>query len=134
MLHRRQIVALLIAAPLIAGPLAGHAAEVKKKGGGLSFIQLPTLTATIIRGDGRRGVLTVEAGLDIANGGLRSRAEMSQPRLRSAYVLSLQTYASGLAGGYPPSADYISRMLQQQTDNVLGQSGAKLLLGTILMN
>jgi hypothetical protein len=134
MLLRRRLVALLIAAPLMAGPVLGHAAEVKKKGGGLSFIQLPTLTATVIRNDGRRGVLTVEAGIDVPNPGLRARADISTPRLRAAYVLALQTYASGLGAGGPPNADYISRMLQRETDNVLGQPGAKLLLGTILAN
>jgi hypothetical protein len=134
MSKRRRLIALLLAAPLLLGPLSGHAAEEKKKGGGLSFIQLPTLTATIIRSDGRRGVLTVETGIDVPNAGLQARAAMSQPRLRAAYLLVLQSYASGLGPAAPPNPDYIARMLQRETDTVLGQPGAKLLLGTVLVN
>jgi hypothetical protein len=110
-------------------------AEPKKKGGGLSYIQLQPMTATILRGDGRRGVLTVEIGLDLpGNPGLQTRANLSQPRLRAAYLLVLQAYASGLSPGVIPDADYIARRLQKETDKVLGQPGAKLLVGTILVN
>lgn len=130
---RRSFVVFLIAATLLAP--AAHAADAKKKGGGLSYIQLEPLTATILRADGRRGVLTVETGVDVpGNGALRARADISQPRLRAAYLVVLQAYASGLGPAVPPDADYIARQLQRETDRVLGQPGAKLLLGTILAN
>lgn len=134
--HRRQIFALLFFAAL-AGPgdaLAGEAVATKKKGGGLSYLQLETLTATVMRATGRRGVLTVEAGVDIPESGLRARATLAQPRLRAAYVERLQIYAAGLADGAPPDPDYVARILQQETDRVLGQPGAKFLVGTILVN
>ena len=84
---------------------------------------------------GRRGGLTVETGVDVpGNGALRARAEASQPRLQAAYLLVLQAYASGLGPGAAPDADYIARSLQRETDKVLGQPGARLLLGTILAN
>jgi len=112
-----------------------HAADAKKKGGGLSYIQLTPLTATIILASGRRGGLTVETGVDVpGNGALRARAEASQPRLQAAYLLVLQAYASGLSPGQAPDADYIARSLQHETDKVLGQPGARLLVGTILAN
>ena len=66
--------------------------------------------------------------------GLHQRALISMPRLRAAYVQMVQAYASGLSPGAAPDADYISRMLQRETDKVLGKPGAKLLLGTILAN
>ena len=133
MLSWRRIVPLLIALALAVAPPA--VAADKKKGGGLSYIQMAPLTATIIRGDGRRGVLTVETGVDVpGNAGLHNRADVSQPRLRAAYLLALQAYVSGLSPGTLPDADYISRSLQRETDRVLGQPGAKLLLGTILAN
>jgi hypothetical protein len=132
MINRRYIFPLLVSFWLAP---AAHADNAKKKGGGLSYIQLPPLTAIIIRGDGRRGVLTVETGVDVlGNAGLHARADASQPRLRAAYLQVLQTYASGLGAGAPPDADYIARMLQKETDRVLGQPGAKLLLGTVLAN
>jgi hypothetical protein len=132
-MHRRALIALLAAVPL-AVPRAAAASEEKKKGGGQSFIQIQTMTATILRPDGRRGVLTVETGVDVPDNALRSRAELSEPRLRAAFNQFLQTYAKTLAGGVPPNADYMARELQRHTDVVLGKPGAKLLLGTILMN
>jgi hypothetical protein len=44
------------------------------------------------------------------------------------------TYAGSLGPGSAPNADYLSRELQRQTDLVLGRPGARLLLGTILVN
>ncbi len=139
MIQRRAISMMiaLLALTAVVPAARVHAAEStgqKKKGGGISFIQLPTLNATVLRGDGRRGVMTVEVGVDVANAGLRSKAQISQPRLQAAYAQMLEVYAAGLSPGAPPNADYISRMLQQQTDQVLGQPGARLLLGTILVN
>ena len=136
MRHARPLLLLLsLLAALVQVVPAAHAADSeKKKGGGITFMQLRTLTATVTRADGRRGVMTVEVGIDIPNSGLRARAEISEPRLQAAYVQMLQVYASGLGPGTPPDADYISRMLQRQTDTVLGAAGGRLLLGTILIN
>ncbi len=135
MLFPRHLIPVLAILALTLAPAAGHAAEAKKKGGGLSYIQLQPLTVTLIMNTGRRGGLTVETGIDVpGNGSLLARATASQPRLQAAYLLMLQTYASGLSPGQPPDADYISRSLQRETDRVLGQPGAKLLLGTILAN
>lgn len=114
------------------GRMSGDAG--KKKGGGLSYLQLTPLAATIFRPDGRRGVMTVELGLDIPDNGLHDRAAASQPRLTAAYGQFLRAYASGLPAGAPPDADYLARELQRETDRALGKPGAKLLLGTVLVN
>ncbi len=119
---------LLVASVALAAPVD------KKKGGGDTFIQLPTLTASIFRADGRRGVLTVDVGVDIPDGGLRQRASMSVPLLRAAYTQALAIYAPSINPGAPPNPDIISVQLQRATDQVLGRPGAKLLLGTILEN
>jgi hypothetical protein len=137
MLVRRKLFAMILAAPFaLAAPAVMAAADAseKKKGGGISYIQLPVLTATAFRSDGRRGVLTLEAGIDVPDAALRTRANLLQPRLRAAYVQMLETYAGGLAGGAPPDADYISRALQTQTNQVLGRPGARFLLGSIIIN
>lgn len=126
---------LLAAGLAAAAPaVAGASAREKKKGGGFTFMQLPTLTSTVVRRDGRRGVLTVEAGLDVPDPYLRARADDSRPRLRAAYVQMLQTYATGLPPGTPPNPDTIGREMQRETDRVLGKPGARLLLGTIIIN
>ena len=119
---------------LLAASVAVAAPAEKKKGGGDTFVQLPTLTASIFHPDGRRGVLTVDVGLDIPDGGLRQRASISVPLLRAAYTQALSIYAPSINPGAPPNPDLISVQLQRATDQVLGRPGAKLLLGTILEN
>ena len=108
--------------------------EEKKKGGGQDYIQITTLTGTLTRPNGQHGVLTVECGVDVHDRNLHKLAEASTPRLRAAYANVVMTYAGSLSPGSPPNAEYLSRELQRQTDLVLGRPGAKLLLGTILVN
>ena len=132
-MHRRLFFALLAASALLA-PLPGRAEE----GGGQKtkqpYLPLPAVAVSVFRQGGRRGVLTVEVGVDVRDSRLRNRIELYQPLLNSAYVSALQPYALGLGPGEPPNADYISLTLQRETDRVLGRSGAKLLLGSILIN
>jgi len=135
MLRRRALLLALVLSPAAAGPaLASAAGEAKKKGGGPTYLQFPTLTATILRPNGRRGVLTVEAGVDVANEALRERAEGLTPRLIDAYVQYLTSYAAHAAPGAPPNPDVIAASLQKATDQVLGKAGAKLLLGTVMVS
>jgi hypothetical protein len=135
--RRRLLLALSLG--LAAGlPASARAREredkEKKKGGGSSYIQINAISATITRLNGRRGVLTVETGVDVPNEKLRERVNLVLPRLRAAYVQTLQIYAGGLTPGTAPDADFLSRELQKETDRVLGQRGARLLLGAMLMN
>ena len=125
---------LIIAALALAALPALARADERKKGGGATFIQMDTLAATIVRADGRRGVMTVEVGVDVQDPGLHTRATQSIPLLRAAYGEVLRTYAAGLQPGVLPDADYLSRELQRQTDMALGRPGAVLMLGTILVN
>jgi len=126
--------AALLALLALAVTRPAGAAEEKKKAGGLTYIQINTLTGTTNRGGGRRGVLTVECGIDVADDKLRDYANKSLPRLRAVYVQTVQTYAAGLPAGSLPSVEFIGRELQRQTDQVLGRPGARLLLGAVLVN
>jgi hypothetical protein len=135
MVTRRAIVSTFAALGLMAAAGAAIAEPAqKKKGGGLSYIQFDSLTATIVRPNGRRGTMSVDLGIDVPNQGLHQRAVLSTPRLRAAYVQWVVSYAAGLAPGQPPDADYMSLTLQRLTDQTLGAPGAKLLLGAILVN
>jgi hypothetical protein len=134
-MRRRLLAAALMLLPsFLAAAPARAGEEEKKKGGGGTYFQIQTLTATIFRADRRRGVLTIDVGLNIPEKGLRERASASMPRLRAAYVEFVMGYAVRLPPATVPNADYLSTQLQRITDTTLGQPGAKLLLGTILVN
>jgi hypothetical protein len=137
MLSRRFLLAVLLAAALPSAALPGAAlaeGAQKKKGGGLNYIQFDTLTATIIRPDGRRGVMTVDIGIDAPDAGVHNKVLLWQPSLRAIFVQWIVSYAAGLGAGAPPNPDYISICLQREVDRALGRPGAKVLLGAILVN
>jgi hypothetical protein len=46
----------------------------------------------------------------------------------------LQSYAGGLPRATVPDADYLAREMQKATDRVLGKTGGRFLIGTILIN
>ena len=131
--RRQASLALLVAMILPSVAVASSGGE-KKKGGGVSFLQLGAITATVLRANRRRGALTVEVGVDVPNPALQVRATQLAPRFRAAFVQTLQTYAAGLPPAALPNADFLSREMQRQTDLLLGVKGGKLLLGTILVN
>jgi len=130
----KKISALALTAALLGASLAHAAPAEKKKGGGETFLQMHTLTASILRANGRRGVLTVDVGLDIPDGALRQRATLSTPILLDAFTQTLAVYAPSILPGAPPKPDIIGAELQRATDRTLGKPGAKVLLGTILEN
>ena len=98
------------------------------------YLRIPVLTASIVKANGKRGVLTVETGVFTTDTALRARAEASVPRLRAGYVQVLQIYANGLSPGAPPNPDFLGQELQRETDRILGKGGAKVLFSTLLMN
>ena len=118
----------LAAAPARAAPSGGSSAPAD------AYVPLATLTATIVRNDGRRGVMSVEAGVDVADAALRERAVLSVPRLRAALSAIIQRTGAGLLPGHPPDIDRLSRELQAAADQVLGRAGARVLLGTVMVS
>ncbi|WP_296815859.1 Tat pathway signal protein [Brevundimonas sp.] len=132
-MRRRDALALTLAiaaAPTVAragGPSSSSSSQP-------SYTRFPTLTATIVRSAGRRGVLSVEAGIDVHDEALRSQAAQAQPRLRAALTESLREFGAGLLPGHAPDADRLARELQAAVDRTLGRSGARVLLGTILVS
>ena len=136
MLRRALLAALAVTAlaPLSARASGGGEKADKKKGGGETYLQIEPVSATTSPSGGKRGILTVETGVDIPDAALRAYAEKSLPRLRAAYVQVIQVYAAGLPARTPPSPEFLSMELQRETDRVLGRKGARLLLGAILIN
>jgi hypothetical protein len=132
-MHRRLFLTFAALAALPTVALASGESEKKKSGGG-AYLPMNTLLGTMIRTNGRRGVLSVDCGLDVPDPALHKLADQSLPRLRAAYVQTIQGYAAGLPQGALPNADYIGQTLQRQTDTILGRPGAKVLLGAIIAN
>jgi hypothetical protein len=133
-----MIVRLLIVASLLAAQphLAFAAGAPAAKGATATgrYLAFTGVTASIMRPNKSRGVLAIDASLDIPDAALRRRAESLNPRLRAAYSQSLTIYAAGLQPGRPLDPAYLSRELQRQTNSVLGQPGATFLIGSILVN
>jgi len=129
-MDRRQLIALALSGLALAS--AAHASPEKSGGGKGGYLSMPTATATVLRRDGRRGVLTVETGLDIADGALMERARLSQPRLSAAYNEIARIAAERLLPDAPPNVEWLAVALQHATDAILGRPGAKLLLGTVM--
>lgn len=124
---------ILLAVLSIAGAALAAPVE-KKKGGGDTFIQLHSLTATVLLADHRNGVLQVDVGIDVPDAGLRKRAEQSIPRLQDAFVREMSTFAPTMTPGGAPNPDMLSVQLQRAVDRVLGRPGARVLLGSMLVN
>ncbi len=126
--------ALLGLAALTAASLPAAA----RAGGGSSapaatYIRLPITTASITRSSGSRGVLTVECGIDVP-AELSVRATQSVPRLRAAFSEVTQRLANETRAGSPPDVMRLSRELQAQVDRIMGRAGARVLLGTVMLN
>jgi hypothetical protein len=120
---------ILIAKQSIA---SGH--EDKKKGGGDGYTQFRTLTVFTQASSTKHGTLSVDMGLYTDDPKLTEQIKLFMPRLLDAYVSRLQAYAANLRSRSMLDPDFIILTLQQATDQVLGRKGAKVLLGTILIN
>ncbi|CAN5198110.1 hypothetical protein BH10PSE1_BH10PSE1_10490 [soil metagenome] len=137
-MDRRQLFSL---APLAGGLLALAAtapASASSEGGGEkapkdSYVRFGTITSTILRPDGRRGVMSVETGLDIPDAELRTQAAMDGPRLRAAFNTVVQSIAARLLPGTAPDVDQLHHELQVATIRTLRKRGAVVLLGTVMV-
>ncbi|HYC68595.1 Tat pathway signal protein [Brevundimonas sp.] len=98
-----------------------------------SYLRLPTVTANVMRSGGRRGVMTVETGVDTPDAALRTRVAQSAPRLRAAYAAVVQATANSLLPGAPPDVERLVAQLQAATDRTVGRAGARLLIGTVMV-
>ena len=135
-MDRRQLFSL---APLAGALMALVAtAPAKASEGGAAtpanaYIPYGTITATIMRPNGQRGVMTVEVGLNVADPALNAQAAMDGPRLRAAFNTVVQGVAAGLLPGRPPDVERLHHELQVATFRTLKKRGAVLLLGSVMV-
>ncbi|RZJ90082.1 MAG: Tat pathway signal protein [Brevundimonas sp.] len=133
-MDRRTLFGIAALAP-IALATSANASGGGGEGGGNqpSFTRMPTITATIVRPDGRRGVMTVEVGVDAPDPALRTRVAQSQPRLSSAYNTAVARLANGMRPGFAPDVEALVRDLQAATNATLGRQGGRVLIGTVMV-
>ncbi|MFN3839049.1 MAG: Tat pathway signal protein [Brevundimonas sp.] len=133
-MERRALLGLAVVAT--AAATASSPARASSSGGAAAsadtYFRLPIITASIIHADGRRGVLSIETGVDTPDATLRTRAQQSAPRLRAAYTTVAQRFGAGLRPGSVPDIDRLAADLQAATNATLGRPGARLLLGTVM--
>lgn len=99
------------------------------------YVPLAPLTATVSADFRLRGVMHIEAGLEVSDRRIRNNIDRAMPRLRDRYVSALSMYAgSNYSFGDVPDADRISILLQQATDEVLGEGNAEILLGMVIIH
>ncbi len=121
---------LVTAAPVTSA----QAEDEKKKGGGKGYTQFPMINVFTQANSTHHGTLSVDLGLYTDDGKLQAQVKTYMPRLQDAYLSRLQNYANDLNTHSLADPDYISLLLQQATDKVLGHAGVKVLLGSVLLN
>jgi hypothetical protein len=135
MRHAPPLLQIVLACAVLLAPAGAMASAPKKDDKPpVTYFALQPLTAVAVRRDGRRGVLTLETGIEAKDPKLMERAQLSQPRLRAAFAQVLMTYAATMRRGDPPDVDHIGREMQKAADKVLGKPGSRVLLGSALLN
>jgi hypothetical protein len=129
-----SLACLAVALAWTASAVAAGAEPMHEKGATATYAPFPPINAMVVHADGTRGVLSVQGGLDAKDPKLRARATASLPRLRDAWSRTLSVYALALRPGAPPDADQIADRLQRATDQTLQRPGARVLIGTVMVN
>ena len=132
-MHRRALLASSFCLLFTASSAFASGAP-KKKGGGPGFTQFPMMSVFTRSNGHRHGTLSLDMGLYSDDAKMVDRIKLYMPRLKDAYVRRLQAYAGELSASSLVDADYLATQLQAVTDQVLGKSGAKVLMGSILLN
>lgn len=129
------------------GPLSAFAAPPSSGGGeqtdarrrsltqSENYMPLPPLTASVQADYRLRGVIQIEAGLELDSARDRRRVQMLMPRLRDGYVSALSLYTGvNYRFGDVPDVDRITELLQEATDRALGEDKARVLLGMVIIH
>lgn len=138
------LLAFLALAPAQASPPApahGEEAAAAKADpqttritGSPNYVPTFGLRASITRGTKVRGVLAVDAGIDIPDAKVRKQAEATKPRVMSAMRDAVLAYANlSYTVGTKPDADLLKARIQKAVDGVLGPGKAKVALASVII-
>lgn len=103
--------------------------------GASSYVRLPAVQ-TAVQADRRtRGMLQVNLALDAPQGRTRRLIDERQMWLRDAYAETLLLYGARIyRWGEVPDADMIGDLLQEDTDRLLGEGRARVVLDTVMIH
>ena len=131
-MDRRTLIGLALVAAS-AGSAAAAPSSDDSAAPPNSYNNLNRITGFVPRASGRRGVLSVDVGIDVPDMELRATAAAAGPRLRSELSQAVQRFAAALRPGEPPDVRRLSSDLQFAVNQALGRRGARLLLGTVMV-
>jgi len=115
-----------------AQAVAGEAKNEKKQV--VPYIPFKPINCFTSDRGGKRGVITVQLGLDVTDPKMIDMVNLYVPRLRDAYSTKLETYALTLTKDSVIDMDYLTKQLQLATDQTLKKTGARVLLGSVIAN
>ncbi len=132
-MDRRALIGLALVAASAGSAAAGAPSSDSGGAPPNSYINLNSVNGSVVRSNGRRGVLTVDVGIDVPDLELRTTAAAAGPRLRAEMAQVVQSFAAALRPGEPPDVLRLSSDLQFAVNQALGRRGARLLLGTVMV-
>lgn len=131
---RRLAPALFVLSLCASGPALAAGKSTEKLSGSSTFLATPQITTTLVHQMRAAGVFQLDAGLDIPDAALRTRAEQMMPRLRDAYRTAVvQWVSSQHRRGTVPDADALTRRMQATTDQMLGRPGAQFVVVALIV-
>jgi flagellar basal body-associated protein FliL len=100
-----------------------------------SWVMVDPFTISVIQDGAVRGTFTINFGMDVPDNSLREKAETMMPRLRDAWLRSLNLYAAtSLRPKRQADIAELSARIQQTADEVLGKPGAKVLMAQAVVD
>ena len=127
--------ALLAAGPALASggegapPAKPAEGQERKLTSSPTWVAVEPVQVAILRRNRIQGLFLVEFGLDIEDEDLRGKAQTILPRLRDAWLRGMSDFAiTRVRIGRQADLDALTTRLQSTTDQMLGGSGAKVLL------
>lgn len=116
------ILALITAAPAIAQ-------EVPVPGDNPSFVTIDPMIISILQGVQNTGLMSVTVRLKLEEESERADVESLRPKLRDRYVVLLSRLASSsLEIDRPLNIPRLQKLLQRETDKVIGEGKTELLI------
>ena len=130
--------ALAVSAGALAAPAPPSEPSVDQSGrvlsGASSYVRMPAVQ-TAVQSDRRMsGMLQVRLALDAPQGRTRRLIGEREMWLRDAYAETLLLYGARMyRWGQVPDANLIGQLLQEDTDRLLGDGRARVVLDTVMI-